>query len=280
MMESVVHHHLRPKKKFPHIWCPGCGHGIILSALVRALEKTGRERDEVVLVSGIGCSSRAPTYVDFSSLHGTHGRALAFATGIKLGNPRLTVIVLTGDGDALAIGGNHFIHACRRNIDITTVVFNNNIYGMTGGQYSPTMPTGAFAATAPYGMIEQDFDVCNLSVATGASFVARGAVTNPVALERYIRQGILTKGFSVIDVVEPCPPIYGFYNKTGTALDMMRSIKERTISIKKAESLSPEELKGKVLTGVFIDREYREYTEEYNKVIEEAKRSIQDEEPL
>ena len=141
MPSEVINNNLRTDR-LPHIWCPGCGHGILMRAIAVAIEDLNIDKDKVCIVSGIGCSSRAAGYMDFNTIHTTHGRALAFATGIKLANPDLHVIVISGDGDATAIGGNHFIHACRRNIDITTIVFNNNIYGMTGGQYSPTTPTG------------------------------------------------------------------------------------------------------------------------------------------
>ena len=162
--------------KLPHIWCPGCGHGIILGSLIRAIDNLDLDQDNICIVSGIGCSSRAPGYMNFDTLHTTHGRALAFATGIKLSKPELKVIVITGDGDCAAIGGNHLIHAARRNIDLTTIVFNNNIYGMTNGQYSPMTPKGAFASTAPYGNIDRNFDLCKLAVAAGATYVARGTV--------------------------------------------------------------------------------------------------------
>lgn len=158
---------------FPHIWCAGCGHGIVLKALLRAINKLNIPKDKVALVSGIGCSSRTPGYVDFNTLHTTHGRALAFATGIKMSNPDLVVIAVMGDGDCAAIGGNHFIHAARRNIDITVVVENNFIYGMTGGQVSPTTPYGVPATTAPYGALERPFDIINLAEGAGAIFGAR-----------------------------------------------------------------------------------------------------------
>jgi len=154
---KLIHKYLRHDKKFPHVWCPGCGNGIVLGALIRAIDRIGYEKDDFVLVSGIGCSGRLPVYVDFNTLHTTHGRALTFATGIKLAKPRLKVIVVMGDGDAVSIGGNHFIHAARRNIDITAIVMNNRIYGMTGGQYSPLSGYGAKATTAPFGIIDHGF---------------------------------------------------------------------------------------------------------------------------
>jgi len=279
-MKDVIHKYLRPKKKFPHVWCPGCGNGIILGAVARAVDSIGLSKDEVVLVSGIGCSSRAPVYLDFASLHGTHGRALAFATGIKFANPELTVIVLSGDGDGLAIGGNHFIHACRRNIDLTLIIFNNNIYGMTGGQYSPTMSTGAYGATAPYGNIERPFDVCSLAASAGANFVARATVSHVFLLEKYIKQGILKKGFSVIDAVTPCPSIYSFFNKTGNAVMMMKALREKAVMLERVAAEPDENLKDKIVMGIFADRNYKEYTQAYNELIEKAKRSKKDEEPL
>nr|HPH41711.1 thiamine pyrophosphate-dependent enzyme [Syntrophorhabdaceae bacterium] len=170
---KLIHKYLRHDKKFPHVWCPGCGIGIMLGSLIRAIDECGYNKDEIVLVSGIGCTGRMPVYVDFNTLHTTHGRALTFATGIKLANPALKVIVVMGDGDAVAIGGNHFIHAARRNVDISTVILNNSVYGMTGGQYSPTTPYGMKTTTSPYSNVEQSFNISELAVAAGAVFVAR-----------------------------------------------------------------------------------------------------------
>src|SRR5208337_4426801 len=169
---TAVREYIR-ERFFPHLWCQGCGHGIVMNCLVRSVHQMGLKKNDIVLASGIGCSARISGYVDFHSLHTLHGRALAFATGVKLSKPELTVIVPMGDGDALAIGGNHFIHAARRNIDMTAIVMNNRIYGMTGGQYSPLSGYGMAATTAPYGNIDHDFDVAHLAKAAGASFVAR-----------------------------------------------------------------------------------------------------------
>ncbi len=182
---DVIHQYLRPKKAFPNVWCPGCGIGIVMGSLVRAIDKLQIARDAITLVSGIGCSSRLPVYLDFNTLHTTHGRALAFATGVKLAKPKMKVIVITGDGDCLAIGGNHFIHAARRNIDITTILINNMIYGMTGGQFSPTTPSEAFATTSPYGNKENQFDIPKLAMAAGASYVARGTVYHVNQLDEF-----------------------------------------------------------------------------------------------
>src|SRR5512136_1815926 len=152
--EHSAYTYLRPTKKFPNVWCSGCGIGIVMSALIRAISRLELEKDDIALVSGIGCTGRMPVYMDFNTIHTTHGRALAFATGLKIAQPSLKVIAIMGDGDALAIGGNHFIHSARRNMDLTAIVVNNSIYGMTGGQYSPTTPLNGIATTAPYGNIE------------------------------------------------------------------------------------------------------------------------------
>lgn len=256
---------------FPHIWCEGCGDGIILKALLRAIDRLKLNKDEITMVSGIGCSSRLPGYVDFNTLHTTHGRAIAFATGVKLAKPEMTVIVVTGDGDGLAIGGNHFIHAARRNIDITVVLFNNKIYGMTGGQVAPTTPEGKFASTTPYGNIEPPFDSCKLAAACGASYVARGTTYHSTALDRMMTEAIQNKGFSFVEVWTDCPVIYGRRNRVGTAVDMLRFQKDNSVSVKIAASMTPEQLKGKIITGVFHKEQRPEYTEEYQKkIIEKA----------
>ncbi|KPJ50895.1 hypothetical protein AMJ40_01485 [candidate division TA06 bacterium DG_26] len=258
-------------EKFPHIWCTGCGCGIVLKAIIRAIHRLGLHKDDVVMVSGIGCSSRTPGYVDFNTLHTTHGRAIAFATGVKLVKPGLNVMVITGDGDGTAIGGNHLIHAARRNIDLTVVLYNNHIYGMTGGQSSPTTPSGGYGTTTPYGNIEQPFDICALADASGASFVARSTAYHAVQLGRLIEQAIQKRGFSLVEVLTPCPTYFGRKNRLGLSIDMLKWQKENSVSVKSAQKMGPEELQGKVLVGVLVDREKPEYTEEYAKLIERAK---------
>lgn len=258
-------------EKFPHIWCTGCGCGIVLKAILRAIHKLGLNKDEVAMVSGIGCSSRTPGYVDFNTLHTTHGRAIAYATGVKLVKPKLNVIVVTGDGDGAAIGGNHLIHAARRNIDLTVILYNNHIYGMTGGQVSPTTPFDKYATTSPYGNIEQPFDVCALVEAAGASFVARSTAYHAMQLGRLIEQAMRKNGFSFVEVLTPCPTYYGRKNRLGSAVDMLKRLKENSIPVKSARKLSPEELEGKIITGVLVDRDKPEYTDEYAKLIALAK---------
>ncbi len=252
---------------FPHMWCPGCGHGTVLNGLLRAVEKLGMSKNEMVMVSGIGCSSRISGYVDFHTLHTLHGRALAFATGVKLSKPELTVLVPMGDGDALAIGGNHFIHAARRNIDITALVMNNRIYGMTGGQFSPMSGYGTSATTAPYSNIDHSFDVVELSKAAGATFVARTTAYHVQNMADIIRKAILHEGFSVVEVLTQCPTYFGRKNRMGGAVEMVKWLKDNTTPIgSKAKQENPELIE----RGVFVQKELPEYCNEYNKVIERA----------
>ena len=268
---KLIHKYLRHDKKFPHVWCPGCGIGIMLGALIRAIDRIGYEKDEIVLVSGIGCSGRLPVYVDFNTLHTTHGRALVFATGVKLAKPSLKVIVIMGDGDAVAIGGNHFIHAARRNIDVTAIIVNNSIYGMTGGQYSPTTPYGMKSTTTVYSNIEQDFKISELAVTAGAVFVGRGTVYHAKLLDSLIEKALLKKGFSVVEVISHCHTQYGRQNRLGSAVEMMEWQRDHAVPVEKALKMKPEELKDKILTGVLIDKELPVFQDEYEKIRERAK---------
>ena len=252
---------------FPHLWCPGCGHGMILNGLLQAIEKLGMSKNEIVMVSGIGCSSRITGYVDFHTLHTIHGRALAFATGVKMARPELNLIVPMGDGDALAIGGNHFIHAARRNIDITAIVMNNRIYGMTGGQFSPLSGENIRATTAPYLTIDPSFDVVELSKAAGATFVARTTSYHVQQMTDIIRQAILHEGFSVVEVLSQCPTYFGRKNKAGDAVDMVKYFKDNTTSIgSKAKKDNPDLIE----RGIFVQKEMPEYCSEYEKVVQTA----------
>jgi len=268
---KLIHKYLRHDKKFPHVWCPGCGIGIMLGALIRAIDRIGFDKDEIVLVSGIGCSGRLPVYVDFNTLHTTHGRALTFATGVKLAKPSLKVIVIMGDGDAVAIGGNHFIHAARRNIDVTSIILNNSIYGMTGGQYSPTTPYGMRSATTLYSNIEQVFKISELAVTAGAVFVGRGTVYHAKLLDSLIEQAILKPGFSVVEVIAHCHTQYGRQNRLGTAVEMMEWQRDHAVAAEKAATMKSEELKDKIVTGVLVDKELPVYQDEYEKIRTMAK---------
>ena len=263
---SLIHKYLRHDKKFPHIWCPGCGNGIVLGALIRAIDRSGLKKDDVVLVSGIGCSGRMTVYADFNTLHTTHGRALTFATGIKLAKPSLHVIVIMGDGDATAIGGNHFIHAARRNMDLTAIIINNQVYGMTGGQHSPTTPPGCTTTTTPYGQIENAFNISELGAVAGASFVGRGTVYHTQLLDQMIGKAILKKGFSVIEVLSNCHVQFGRRNMMGSPVKMLKWLKESAVSSEKFTKLSPEDMKGKFTIGVLTDVDKPSYLEKYQQM--------------
>jgi 2-oxoglutarate ferredoxin oxidoreductase subunit beta len=271
---KLIHKYLRHDKKFPHVWCPGCGIGIMLGALIRAIDRIGFGKDEVVLVSGIGCSGRLPVYVDFNTLHTTHGRALTFATGVKLAKPSLKVIVIMGDGDAVAIGGNHFIHAARRNIDVTSIILNNSIYGMTGGQSSPTTPYGMRSSTTTYSSIEQAFKISELAVTAGAVFVGRGTVYHAKLLDSLIEKAVLKPGFSMVEVIAHCHTQYGRQNRLGTAVEMMEWQRDHAITVEKAATMKSEELKDKVVIGVLVDKELPVYQDEYEKIRERARGAI------
>jgi 2-oxoglutarate ferredoxin oxidoreductase subunit beta len=258
-------------ERLPHMWCAGCGIGIVTGALLRAMVDLGLKREETVVVGGVGCSSRAAGYVDVGTMHTIHGRALAFATGIKMSRPEFTVVVVTGDGDGAAIGGNHLIHACRRNIDLTCILFNNQVYGMTGGQTSPLADWGDRATTAPYGQLEEPFDLCKLTEAAGATFVARGTAAEIEPLEEVIKQGIEHPGFAFIEAVVPCPMEYGKRNVTGGAVAMLEDEKARSLSRAEAAALSPAELRGKIVAGILHrDTERREFQRSYAALVTRA----------
>jgi 2-oxoglutarate ferredoxin oxidoreductase subunit beta len=270
--ESRVHERfLRHSKKFPNVWCAGCGIGIVLGAIIRAVDDLELDKNDVAMISGIGCTGRMPVYVDFNTMHTTHGRALAFATGLKMVKPEMRVIVVMGDGDALAIGGNHFIHAARRNIGLTAIVVNNSAYGMTGGQHSPTTPWGIETATTPYGHIEQQFPIAELAATAGASFVARSTVYHVRELERYLEKAITKDGFALVEAVSYCHTTLGRINRWGTAPDMMRNIKAQSVTLAQAQKMSTDEKQGKIVRGVFSDRDIPEYTQLYERIIERAK---------
>lgn len=266
-----AYEYLRHEKRFPNMWCAGCGIGIVMGSLIRAVIELGLDKDQVAVISGIGCTGRMPVYLDFNTMHTTHGRALAFATGLKMVRPDMTIIVVMGDGDALAIGGNHFIHAARRNIDLTAIIVNNLTYGMTGGQVSPTTPTGKLGTTAPYGNIEQAFPIAELAKAAGASLVARSTVYHVTELDRLIGKAIQKKGFAMVEAVSYCHTGYGRLNKAGRPVDMMRALKENAVTVKAAAKKSPDELQGKIVRGLLHEADLPEYTELYAQVIAKAK---------
>lgn len=259
-----MQYYLRPKKKFPTVWCPGCGIGIVQGGIIRGIERLKLDKDNVAMVSGIGCTGRMTVYVDFNTVHTTHGRALPIATGLKMAKPGMKVIVVMGDGDAVAIGGNHFIHAARRNLDLTAIVVNNRTYGMTGGQQSPTTPTGDISALAPYGNIDHALDICKLAEAAGASFVARTTAYHAVEIEKLVAQGISKKGFAVIEVLSQCPVFYGRMNGMPGPVEMLMWYRDNT---------SREETPGKTRRGVLVDRDLPEYGDDYRQIIERARKA-------
>lgn len=270
-MEKLIDTYFRPGR-LPHIWCPGCGHGVVTGCMVKAIDSRSLTKDEVAVVSGIGCSSRASGYLDFNTVHSAHGRAIPVATGLKLANPELTVLVVTGDGDAAAIGGNHLIHAARRNIDLTVVLYNNSIYGMTGGQYSPMTPIHAKASTAAYGTIERDFNIAELVKAAGATFVARSTTFHAQMTTDLITKGIAHKGFSLIEVVTACPTSYGRQNKMGGPADMMKWQRDHGLPIVAYDKLSAEDKLVKFPIGLLYEvTDALEYTKAYDELIITAK---------
>ena len=266
-MSNLIYKYMRPEH-LPQIWCPGCGNGIIMRDVAQAIENLGLSRNQTVIVSGIGCSSRAAGYMDFNTIHTTHGRAIAFATGIKLANPELEVIVIAGDGDISAIGGNHLIHAARRNIGLTVVVMNNSTYGMTGGQYSPTTPTNAYGTTAPYGNLDRSFDIAGLAYGAGASYAARGSAYHVQQTISLIQDGIRNKGFSIIDVASICPTYYGRKNKKGDAVAMMQWQRDHAVTVEQAAKMDPEQLKDKLVIGLLHHVQYPEFTYKYDMLIQ------------
>lgn len=252
----------------PHMWCPGCGNGTITAALIRAIKTLQLDQNNVVVVSGIGCSSRMPGYLDFNTLHTTHGRALAFATGIKASKPELDVFVIMGDGDATAIGGNHFIHASRRNIDLTAIVINNNIYGMTGGQSSPMTPHDKRATTSPYGNLERPLQLLNLAEAAGATYGARATAYHNQLLTKLIVEAYSHPGFSVVEAISQCPVSYGRRNKFKTPADMLGWQKEHGLMVSGQKELKDEDF----YIGELFKKEAPEYTREYEKLRQRLKR--------
>jgi 2-oxoglutarate/2-oxoacid ferredoxin oxidoreductase subunit beta len=240
--------------RLPHIWCPGCGLGTALNCFLGALIKSGLDPDKVAVVSGIGCSGRVAGYVAMDSFHTTHGRAIPFATGLKLANPALKVVVFSGDGDLIAIGGNHFIHAARRNMDLTVICVNNFIYGMTGGQLGPTTPTEARTSTSPTGNRDHPFNLAYLAAASGAAYVARWTTLHVRRLERAFTEALLKPGFSFVEVISPCPTLYGRLNKQKSGLEQMQYYKDRSIIRHGADPRQADiALNGQIVVGKFVD---------------------------
>jgi len=272
LVHPLVNQYLRPER-MPHLACPGCGIGQVVHCTLNAVAELGLTPLNTVWVQGVGCSSRL-SYALWKgdSIDAHHGRIFAVATGLKMCRPELNYILFTGDGDCASIGGNHFIHACRRNLDVVAIMFNNGIYGMTGGQVAPTTPLGASTTTTPHGNFEAPFDLCKVAEAAGASYVARWRAIDFKPLTNSIKKGIRIKGLAFIEVLLPCATNFGRYVlKTGDPGKVQKWINDRVVTIKKAESMSPEELKDKVLIGEFVEREQPGVVESYQSLLKRLK---------
>ncbi|MGB9843686.1 MAG: 2-oxoacid:ferredoxin oxidoreductase subunit beta [Caldisericia bacterium] len=257
--------------KLPTIFCPGCGLGIGLRAILQTFSDLNLKKEDIIFVSGIGCSSRIPGYVDFDSLHTLHGRAIPFATGVKLSHPEKNVIVITGDGDGLSIGGNHMIHAARRNINIKVFLFNNMTYGMTGGQASPTTPLKKITSTTPYGKYDSDFDSVELLKGAGAGFIARGTVYHYNMLLKVVKESLIYKGFSFVEIITPCPTYYGRLQGIEDPAKFFIKLKDFVYSIDQKDVLKEEEKKDKLPIGIFKNERRETFEDIYFKIVEDLK---------
>lgn len=253
MLKHPLDEYLRVDR-LPHIWCPGCGLGMIMGSLLRAIQKSGLDPDKTTIVSGIGCTGRAAGYIKLDSFHVTHGRALPFATGLKLAKPELKMVIFSGDGDLAAIGGNHLIHAARRNVDMTVICVNNFIYGMTGGQLGPTTPEMAFTTTSRMGNAEKPFNIPYLVAAAGATYIARWTAAHVRQMERAFVEALAKKGFSLVEIISPCPTYYGRMNEQATGLDQMRYYRYHSV-VKHGANLAELDITadGQIIVGKFID---------------------------
>lgn len=252
--------------ELPHIWCAGCGAGIVLGSILRSVQVLGYTKEQTVIVTGIGCCGKADDYVTVNAFHGTHGRALAFATGIKVAKPGLKVIVIMGDGDGATIGGNHLIHSARRNIDLTAVIVNNSNYGMTGGQFSATTPQGKRTSTSAFGNPERAFDLCGLVSAAGANYVARSTVYHVTQLDTLITNAIAKPGFSMVEVISPCPAHFGKNNGMDDPVSMMKWLKENAATKKQYDSLSEDKRGERFPIGLLIERSAPHYGAQYEAI--------------
>lgn len=253
--------------KLPHVFCPGCGNGEVMHAMAQAINELEWNPTQILIVGGIGCSSRIATYTIFDSLHTLHGRALPFAIGAKLANPNLKVIIISGDGDASSIGGNHLIHAARRNMDITLFIINNYTYGMTGGQYSPTTPLGSYSTTSPCGHVEDPFSITDLLVGAGAPFVARTGTLYYAEIVKLMKMALTKKGFAAIDIITQCPTNYGRTNRYPKPIDLVKAQANLLVPKEKYDQLSEEEKEGKMPRGVIINKDKPTFQDHYNACI-------------
>jgi 2-oxoglutarate ferredoxin oxidoreductase subunit beta len=265
-LEHPLHKYVRPGA-FVTAACPGCGNGIVAQAMLRAIHNLDLSMDDFIFVSGIGCSAWIPSpYFHADVLHTTHGRPLAFATGVKFGLPEKHVVVISGDGDLVAIGGNHFIHAARRNLPVLCILVNNFIYGMTGGQVGPTTPTGQRTTTTPYGNPEPDFNIVKLAEGAGASFVARWTIYHARQLTRTLQKALQRDGFRLIEVITQCPTHVGRRAALGSSVQMIERFRDTSITVARAQKMSPQELEGKIVVGEIVDREGYPLMAEYGRL--------------
>lgn len=260
-------------ERLPHIWCPGCGIGSAMQAFTRAVDKSGIDLNTTVIVSGIGCTGRAAGYLNFDSFHVLHGRAIPFAIGLKLANPKLNVVVFSGDGDLFSIGGNHFIHAARRNNDILVICVNNFNYGMTGGQAGPTSPLNSFTTTSPYGNIEPGFNLPWLAASSGATYVARWTVLHVRQLINSIFEALQRKGFRFIEILAPCPVNFGRRNDLPEGIDELKMYQKYSTVANFADPRIAEiKWENEIIVGKFVDIEKPTYEERVKNLIEKIKR--------
>jgi len=256
-------------ERIPHIWCPGCGIGTVFSGVIAAVQKSGLPLNQLAMVSGIGCTGRMAGYIKLDSFHTTHGRALPFATGLKLARPDTKVLVASGDGDLFAIGGNHFIHAARRNMDLTVICVNNLNYGMTGGQQAPSTPFGAKTTTSVDGSPEEPFNFCHLAAACGAVYVARWTALHIRLLTNAITEAMQKKGFSFVEVLTPCPSSFGRRNKMGSALDTLKYYHEKSVI---RNDIDPKDaalnFTGEIVVGKFVDIERPTFWDNYQALVQ------------
>jgi len=268
--ENPVNPYLR-MDRMPSIWCPGCGIGTSVNCFARALTQAKLDLKKTSIVSGIGCTGRVSGYLNLDSFHTTHGRAIPFATGLKLANPELNVIVYSGEGDLVAIGGNHLIHAARRNIDMLVICVNNFTYGMTGGQVSPTSPGGATFTTAPFGQFEEPFSLPYLVDSCGATYVARWTTFHVRQLTKSIREAMGKTGFRFIEVISPCPTLYQRRNKLGDGLDAMKFYKEKSVLKNGADTRELRiDFQSEITVGTFVDRQRPHWLQAMNTRFKEV----------
>ena len=240
--------------KLPHFFCPGCGCGQILNYFLKSVDDLKLDFKKIITIGGVGCTARIPVYLNTDSFHGVHGRTLAWATGIKTYKPDLKVVIFAGDGDLLSIGGNHFLHAARRNLDFIVILVNNFNFAMTGGQVAPTTLLDSITMTTPFGSKEKPFDSCKLAVCAGATYVARWSTSKPFQCVKSIKKALQHKGFSLVEILSQCPTNFGRYAlKTGNPKKVIEWIEKKSITKAKADKLSQNDLRDKFILGEFIN---------------------------